>query len=55
MLRIAEQIEFTVDVLLSYPLAVFLLQALMHEFARISQAIIHEAVKWIKPSDHSRK
>ena len=44
-LRIAEQIEFAVNVILSYPFAVLLLRALRHEFARISQAIIHGAVK----------
>jgi hypothetical protein len=53
MLRIAEQIEFTVNILLSYPFAVLLLRALRHEFARFSQAIIHGAVNWIKLPDPS--
>jgi hypothetical protein len=45
MLRIAEKIQFSDNVLLSYPLAVLLLRALMHEFARVSQAVIHGAAK----------
>jgi hypothetical protein len=45
VLEIAKQIEFSVDVLLSFRVAVLLLRALMHEFARVSQAIIHGAAQ----------
>jgi hypothetical protein len=44
-MQIAGQTQFSNNVLLSYPLAVLLLLALMHEFARVSQAIIHSALK----------
>jgi hypothetical protein len=45
LVQMARQTQFSDKVLLSYPLAVLLLQALMHEFARTSQAIIHPALK----------
>ena len=41
----AEQIQFSDNVMLSYPFAVLLLPALMHEFARAWQAIIHPVLK----------
>ena len=53
VLRIAEKIQFSDNVLLSYPLAVLLLRAIMHEFARFSQAVIHGAVKSKKLSKSS--
>jgi hypothetical protein len=45
VLKIAEQSQFYDNLLLSYPLAVLLVRALMREFARASQAIIHPALK----------
>jgi hypothetical protein len=53
VMLIAGQIQFSDDVLLSYPLAVLLLLSLMHEFARAAQAIIHPALKSKKFPDRS--
>jgi hypothetical protein len=53
VMQIAEQIQSLDNALLSYPLAVLLVRALMHEFARASQAIIHPALKSNKLPDLS--
>jgi hypothetical protein len=52
-MKIAGQIQFSDIALFSYPLAVLLLRALMQEFARASQAIIHPALKSKKLPDLS--
>ena len=44
VLPIAKQVKSSVNVLLSYSFTVFLLRAIIHEFARVSRAIIYRAV-----------
>ena len=46
--RIVKQTQCLANALGKYPLTVLLLRALMHEFARVSQAIIHGAVQFKK-------
>jgi hypothetical protein len=54
VLWISEKFKSSAN-LFSGALAVILLQALMHEFARISQVIIHGAIQSRKLSDPSSK
>ena len=53
MVRIVKQTQFSDNLLFLYIFTVLLVRALMHEFARISQAIIHAAFKSKKLPDPS--
>jgi len=51
VLQTDKKIQFQNNLLLSYCLPVLLLRTLVHEFARISQVIIHAVIKSKKLPD----